>query len=85
MFTRQSFFYSLVLVTLQIVNRNYIYTLLYLPEGAYIWHNNLLLFVNCNIGLRSDQQFDLGGEVQGQIYLKYICLMDRNTNSSFRF
>ena len=29
-------FYSLVLVPLQIVNRNYIYTILYMPEGVHI-------------------------------------------------
>ena len=76
---------NLELVPLKIVNRNYIYTILYLPEGVHIWHNNCPLCVNCNIGLKSDHRFDLGDEVQGQIYLKYICLMARNTNSSFMF
>ena len=50
-----------------------------MPEGVHIWPNNWLLCVYCNIGLRSDHQFDLGLEVQGQICLKYICLMDHKT------
>ena len=84
MLTRQSFFYSFVLVPPQIVNINNIYTILYLPEGVHIWYNNWLLCVTYNIGLRSDHRFDLGLEVQGQIYLQSICLM-AYTNSSFMF
>ena len=64
----------LVLVPLQIVNRNYIYTILYLPEGIHIWHNNWLLCVNYNIDLSSDHRFDLGVEVRGQINLNLSVL-----------
>ena len=70
---------------LQIFNSNLIYPILYLPEGVHIWHNSWQLFVNYNKGLRSDHRFDLRVEVQGQIYLKSICLMARNINSSFMF
>ena len=71
MLARQSFFYSLVLMPHQIVDINYIYTILYLPEGVHIWHNNWLVCVSYNTGLRSDHRFDLEVEVQGQIYLSY--------------
>ena len=64
----------LVLVPLQIVNRSYIYTILYLLEGVHIWHNNWLLCVNYNIGLSSDHRFDLRVEVQGQINLNLSVL-----------
>ena len=47
--------------------------------------NNWLLCVDYNIGLRSDQHCDPGIEGQSQIYLKSICLMAPNTNSSFMF
>ena len=84
MLARQRFLF-IALVPLQIVNKKYKYTILYLREGVHIWHNTWLLCVNYNIGLRSDHRFDLGVEVQGQIYLKAICLMARNTNSSFMY
>ena len=74
-----------MLVSLEIVNRNSIYTILYLTEGVHIWNNNWLLRVTYNIRLRSDHRFDLRAEVHGQIYLKSIYLMARNTNSSFMF
>ena len=64
--------YSLVLVLLQIVNRNYIYTIVYMPEGVYIWHSNWLLSVDYNKGLRFDRRCDLGIEDQSQIYLESI-------------
>ena len=57
---------------LQIVNRNYIYTILYMPEGVHIWHNNWLLSVDYNKCLRSDHRCDLGIEDQSQIYLDSI-------------
>ena len=57
-------FYSLVLVPFQIVNRNYIYTIVYMPEGVHIWHSNWLLSV--------DHRCDLGIEAQSQIYLQSI-------------
>ena len=57
-------------MSLQIVNRNYIYTILYMPEGVHIWHSNLLLSIDYNIGLRSDHRCDLGIEDQSQIYLE---------------
>ena len=85
MLARQSVFYSLVLVPLKIANRNYIYTILYMPEGVHIWHCNWLLSVDYNEGLRSDHRCDLGIEGQSQIYLENICRMPRNTNSSFMF
>ena len=84
MLARQSFFYSLVLVPLQIVNRNYIYTILYMPK-VFTYNSNWLLSVDYNKGLRSDHRCDLGIEGQSQIYLESICLMARNTNSSFMF
>ena len=59
----------------QIVNRNYIYTKLYLPEGIHIWHNNWLLCVDYNKGLRPKHRCDLGVKGQSQIYLKSICLI----------
>ena len=65
-------FYSLVLVPLQIVNRNYIYTLLYMPEGVHIWHSNWLLSVDYNKGLRSDHRCGFGIEDQSPIYLESI-------------
>ena len=74
-----------MLVRLQIVNRNYIYTILYMPEGVHIWHSNWLLSVDYNEGLRSDHRCDLGIEGQSQIFLESICLMARNTKSSFMF
>ena len=70
---------------LQIVNRNYIYTILYMHEGVHIYHSNWLLIVDYNEALRSDHQCDLGIEGQSQKYLESICLMARNTNSSFMF
>ena len=80
----QTFFYSLVFVSLQIVNRNYIYTILYMPKVVHIWHSNWLLSEDYNEVLRSDHRCDLGIESQSQIYLvESICLMTRNTNSSF--
>ena len=84
MLARQSFF-SLVFIPLQIVNRNYIYTILYLPEDVHTWRNNQSLCVYYNKGIRSDHRCDLGIEGQTQIYLKPICLLARNTNSSFMF
>ena len=72
-------------MSLQIVNRNYIYTILYMPEGVHSWHSNWLLSVDYDKGLRSDHRCDLGIEDQSQIYLGSILLMARNTNSSFMF
>ena len=71
-FVSQTVFYSLVLVPLHIVNRNYIYTILYKPEGVHIWHSNWLLSVDYNKGLRIDHRCDLGIENQSQIYLESI-------------
>ena len=65
-------FYSLVLVPRQIVNRNYIYTILHMPEGVHIWHSNWLFIVDYNKGLRSDHRCDLVIEDQSQIYLESI-------------
>ena len=65
-------FYSLVLMPLQIVNRNYIYTILYMPEGVHIWHSNWLLSVDYNKVLRSDHRCDLGIEDLSPIYLESI-------------
>ena len=61
-----------MLVPLQIVNRNYIYAILYMPEGVHIWHSNWLLSVDYNKGLRSDHRQDLEIEDQSQIYLESI-------------
>ena len=69
--------YNLVLVPLQSVNRNHFYTILYWPEVVHIWHNNWLLCVNSNICLRSDHRWYLWVLVQGNLYLKSICLMTR--------
>ena len=77
--------YSLMLVPLQIVNRNYIYTILYMPEGFHIKHSNWLLSVDYNKGLKSDHRCDLGIEDQSQMYLESVCLMARNTISSLMF
>ena len=71
MLARQSI-YSLMLVPLQIVDRNYIYTILYMSEGVHIWHSNWLLSVYYNKGLRSDHRCDLEIEDQSQIYLESI-------------
>ena len=71
-YVSQTVFYSLVLVPLQIVNRNYIYTILYMPEAVHIWHSNWLFIVDYNKGLRSDHRCDLGIEDQSQIYLEFI-------------
>ena len=64
--------HSLVLVPLQIVNRTYIYTILYMPEGVHICHSNWLFIVDYKKGLRSDHRCDLGIEDQSQIYLESI-------------
>ena len=56
-----------------------------MPEGVRIWHINWPLSENFNKGLRSDHRCDLGIKDQSQIYLESICLMARNTNSSFMF
>ena len=61
-----------VLVPFLIVNRNYIYTILYMPEGVYIWHSNWLFIVDYNKGLRSDHRCDLGIEDQSLLYLESI-------------
>ena len=61
-----------MLVSLQIVNRNYIYTILYMPEGVHIWHSNWLFIEEYNKGLRSDYRCDFGIEDQSQIYLESI-------------
>ena len=61
-----------MLVPLQNVNRNYIYTILYMPEGVHIWHSNWLLSVDYNKGLRSDHRCYVGIEDQDQIYLESI-------------
>ena len=68
----QTVFYSLVLVPLHIVNRNYINKIFYMPEGVHIWHSNWLLSVDYNNGLRSDHRCDLGIEDKSQIYLESI-------------
>ena len=65
-------FYSLVLVPLQIVNRNYIYTILYMPESVHIWHSKWLFIEDYNKGIRSDHRCDLGIEDPSQIYLESI-------------
>ena len=62
----------IVVVLLQIVNRNYIYTLLHMLEGVHIWHSNWLLSIDYNKGLRSDHRCDLGINDQSQIYLESI-------------
>ena len=72
MSARQSLLYSLVLVPLQIVNKKYIYTVLYMPEGVHIWHSNWLLCVDYYKGFSSDHRCDLGIEDQSQIYLETI-------------
>ena len=59
-------------VPLQIVNRNYIYTILYMPEDVHICHSNWLLIVDYNKGLRSVHLCDLEIEDQSQIYLESI-------------
>ena len=61
-----------MLVPLQIVNRNYIDTIVYMPEGVHICHSNWLLSVDYNKGLRSDHRCDLGIEDQSQVYLESI-------------
>ena len=71
-YVSQTVFYSLVLMSLQIVNINYIYTILYMPEGVHIWYSDWLLIVGFNKGLRSDHRCDLGIEDQSQIYLEAI-------------
>ena len=82
---------SLVRVPLQIVNRNYFYTIvyMYLPKGVHIWHNNWLLCVNYNKGLRSDFRCDLRVEVQSQIYmylyLSVLWLLTRTSLSCFDY
>ena len=53
-----------MLVLLQIVDRNYIYLILYLPEGVHIWQNNWLLCVDYNKGLRFYHGCDLGVKVK---------------------
>ena len=55
-YVSQTKYFSLVLVPLQIVKRNYIYTILYMPEGIHIWHSNWLLSVDYNKGLSSDHR-----------------------------
>ena len=52
-------------------------------EGVHIWHSKWLLSVHYNKCLISDHRCDLGIEDLSQIYLESLCLMARNTNSSF--
>ena len=56
-----------MLVPLQIVNINCIYTIMYMPGGVHILQSNWLLSVDYNKGLRSDRRCDLGIEDQSQI------------------
>ena len=54
----------------------------YLPGGVHIWHNNWLLCVDYNKGLRSDNRCDVEVEGQSQIYLKVVSEYDQDIPQS---